>query len=348
MKEKISRVTQMLLTIVMIGGIIYACAKNRFDKEDFLNDLYVQKTDPEIKTALNFTLNLQNEWAVYATNPIAENFTRVKTEFVALANHLENINFYNLGNVGAVHVFNRFYKTTIDTTEIKENYNAAEVFNELTISEYTNTQKGIFTLEYLLYGKTFQDSLTDPKFINFVNAHLIALNSAIIDFQNSWNAYEKNFIESEGSGVSDSYNIVLNRIIAVLEDLIVKRITPIIDENNPSLGIGFLSNQSLQKIKIQVQQISDVYRGVGVENFNSIHTNLHKKNKKLAEKVLAKFDEIIAFGGTMTQEMAYYIDNDEATLLSYKSKLIDLLAYFKGDVQAELEYVITFGDTDGD
>lgn len=322
--------------------------KNRFDKEDFLNDLYVQKTDPEIKTALNFTLNLQNEWEVYAANPIAENFTRVKTEFVTLANHLEKINFYNLGDVGAVHVFNRFYKTTIDTTAIKSNYNATDDFNELIISNYINTQKGIFTLEYLLYGTTFQDSITEPKFINFVDAHLIALNSAILEFQNSWKVYEKNFIKNEESGVSDSYNIVLNRIIAVLEDLIIKRITPIIDENNPSLGIGFLSNQTLEKIKIQVKQINDVYRGVGTENFNSIYNNLRKKNKKLADKVSAKFDEIITFGGTMTEEMAYYIENDQATLLSYKSKLIDLLAYFKGDVQAELEYVITFGDTDGD
>ncbi len=348
MKSILKESLQIGIVVCVIIGIGYACKKNRFKKEVFLEEMYTYKAEPEINAAINATDLLQSSWAVYSTNSTADNFATVISNYSVVANQMEEISFYNLGDVSAVYVFSRFYKTTVDTNGIIDAFNAQESFAENDIANYVNTRKGLFALEYLLYSTSFADSLTEPKFINFVDAHLSYLHSSATEFQNTWNIYQKNFIKNDGEGVSDSYNIVINRIIHVLEDLISKRIAEPLDGNDHKLAVGHYANKALEKIKVQVLQLQQIYLGIGTETFNSVYNNVRKKNKKLADKVSEKFEETVTFGNAMTNEMDYYINTDSTPLVDYKNLLIELLAFFKGDIQDELNIIITFGDTDGD
>ncbi len=348
MKSILKESLQIGIVICVIIGIGYACKKNRFKKEVFLEEMYTYKAEPEINAAINAIELLQNSWATYGANTTGDNFSTVTSNYVDVANQMEEISFYNLGDVSAVYVFSRFYKTSIDTNGIIDAYNMQESFAENDIANYVNTRKGLYALEYLFYSTSFADSLTEPKFINFIDAHLSYLHSSSTEFQNTWNIYQKNFIKNDGEGVSDSYNIVINRIIHVLEDLINKRIADPLDGNDHKLAVGHYSNKALEKIKIQVLQLQQVYLGIGTETFNSVYNNLRKKNKKLADKVSDKFEEAVTFGNGMSYEMDYYIHTTSAPLIDYKNLLIELLAFFKGDIQDELNIIITFGDTDGD
>lgn len=348
MKKLVTEILQITLAIGLLIGISFACKKNRFKKEVFLDELYQYKTSPEINKAIELTTDFQNQWDLYSTDKTTSNYEAVKTQFHLVSDQMEAINFYNLGDVGAIYIFSRFYKTTVDTTGVMEAYNSQESFNSIDIANYTNTKKGLFTLEYLLFSNSFQDSLTDSKFISFVTSQISDFKSSLIEFQNSWNIYQDNFIKSNGTGVSDSYNIVINKMIHVLEDLINKRIALPMQSNDPSIGVGYYSDRTFKNIKKQVEQLNAVYIGIGTNAFNSVYNNVRKKNKKLADKVSTKFEEIIDLNSVMTKEMAYYISEDPVALNTYNDKLIELLGLFKVDIQEELDIIITFGDTDGD
>ena len=348
MKRIFVEIIQITIVVAILVGVSYACKKNRFKKEDFLTELYDHKIAPEIQLALDYTSALQNAWITYSNNATVSNYEHVKSKYTFLADQMERISFYNLGDVSAIYVFSRFYKTTVDIDGLHEKYNSQETFTENNINGYVNTQKGVFALEYLLFSDTFKDSISTPKFHNFVNAQLAYLKSTENEYYNSWGVYKKNFIENKGEGVSDSYNIVVNRMIHMFEDIINKRISDPIDNSDPSLGVGFYADQALRKIKVQVQQLNDVYLGIGKETFNSVFNNVRKKNKKLANEITEKFEETITYGNAMNNEISYYISSDMAAMNTYRSLIIELLSYFKTDVQKELDIIITFGDTDGD
>ncbi len=345
---KTSQVIAMLILPLLLSAGVYSCKKNRFKKEVFLEELYQYKIEPEIRETATSIVTGINSWEIYSTDMNEVSLSNFKSNFTVLMNKYESVSFYNLGDVGATYVFSRMYKTTIDTVGIIENYNSQDEFTKSDIGTYTNTERGIFALEYLLFSPTLEDSLESIKFVGFVEAHLQYLESVSADFASTWNIYQQNFINNNEGGVTDSYNIVVNRIIHVLEDLIVKRISKPVAENDPSIGVGYHSNRSLQNIKTQLIQLNEIYLGTGTEDFNSVYNNVRKKNRNLADDVTDKFEEIISYGNSMSYELAYYITSDQITLEAYSDLLIELLGLFKIDVQQELDIILTFGDTDGD
>lgn len=327
---------------------IYACKKNRFKKENFLSDLYTQKIDPEIASAVSAVDGAIQAWDTYSSDVSESNKTAFYGAFNAFHQEMEKLTFYNLGDVGATYIFSRMYKTKIDTTLIQEGYNAQATFVEADIPPYVNTQKGLYAMEYLLFSNRFKDSLDDTKFLSFMGAHLAYIKSTLTEFQTSWSIYEKNFISSTEGGVSDSYNMVVNRIIHVLEDLSIKRIGKLVETDDATIGVGYYSSTSFRNIQVQVDQLHKVYNGIGVAEFNSVYNNVRKKNKKLADQINEQFDVVIAQSNAMNEELTYYVNEDQATLDLYTGKLNELLKLFKVDVQDELDIILTFGDTDGD
>lgn len=348
MKKIILESFSLILIVLICGLIGHACKKNRFKKQTFLTDLYTYKIEPEIKTATTQAAELETTWSAYIENTTATNYQKVQNTFLTLADQLERVNFYNLGDVGAVYVFSRFYKTKVDTVGISTFYESKESFTKSDIASNVNTQKGVFALEYLLFSAAYQDIVSTPKFLNFIAAQLAYLTSSVEEYENSWKIYKTNFTASEKEGVNDPYNSVINRIIHVFEDIINKRIAKPLAAEDSSLGVGFYANRTLKAIKIQLQQLNAIYLGEGTTKFNSVYNNVRKKKKRLADEISTKFEETIAFGQKMTEEMAYYLENDQPTLVSFKKQLTELLTYFKVDVQAELDIILTFGDTDGD
>lgn len=347
MKNKLSLLSVLILSLFLAFNI-QSCKKNRFKKTTFLEEFYTLKIAPDIETTIQQFDELKLNWLTYTSTIDAANLSNVKQSFTHLLDELEKVNFYNLGDVGATYVFNRAYKTKIDSVAILTKYNTQPSFDASVIAGYTNAERGIFTLEYLLFSPSKQDSLSSSKFINFIGAQLDFMEIALDDFKSSWQIYYTNFIASVEDDVSDSYNIVVNRIIVVLEDLIEKRITLPIDNENAKLGVGHYSNRSFQNIKTQIVQLRAIYLGEGTTKFNSIYTSIRKSYKELANRVTEKFDEIILLGNEMTGELDDYIYSDLPSLNNYKTHLVELLTLFKIDVQQELDIVITFNGSDGD
>ena len=339
------KIFSVVILMLVIG---FACKKNRFKKDDFLTDIYAYKIEPEIKASVNTIADFKTVWNNFNAHNSPANFTLVQSSFIKMSKSIEIILCYNFGDVAGTYTYSRFYKTGIDTIAIKTLYNEHEVFNANEISSYTNTQKGEFAIAYLLFGETFQDSINLEKYQNFVSAHIDYFGEAVAEMQNNWSIYEKNFTENKQDGVSDVYNILINRIIHLTEELIAKRIEDPLESGNPNSVIGAFTKTGMDKIKTQVQSLNDIYYGHGTTEFNSIYNNIRKKKKKLADEIGDKFSELITKGTSMDGDLSSYITDDSTELLAYKSLLIELLTLFKVDVQEELDIIITFGDTDGD
>jgi predicted lipoprotein len=253
-----------------------------------------------------------------------------------------------LGDITSISVYNAAYKTSIDTSEIWINYNSVSSFTTDLVSTYGNKEKGIFTIEYLLFHASANDSLSVPKYQNYISAQLNALLENFVLIKNSWTTYHTNFVSNTDEGVEGSYNIIINRIVHLLEDVVNKRISPSLSAGNSEGSVGYYSNTSWTNILVLVSQIQEIYLGKGTSDFNSIYNCVHKKNKKLADDLKSKLETIVKTGESMTESLAYYSSTGSVQLTSYKEKLTEILVLFKLDVVSELDIVLTFGDSDGD
>lgn len=333
-----------LLVIILLSG----CGKNKFKRSEFLQDLYDQKIWPDLLETENRVAGFSSGWDAYKASPGATQLTDLKVKFSDCLYSFEKIAFYNLGDISTVSVYNGAYKTSVDTVTLWDKYGAATFFTSTTIQGYTTKEKGIFTLEYLLYASSFQDSMSSPKFVQFMTAQVETLEENFAAIKTAWSTYEKNFVSADDEGVEGSYNIVINRVIHQLEDIIDKRINDPLNAGDLSVAVAFRSDNAWKNIKEMVSQLNSIYLGKGTEEFNSIYNSVRRKNKKLADQISEAFDQVISTGDSMTKSMSYYLSTGSAELVSYKEMLKEILVYFKLDVVKELDIVLTFGDNDGD
>jgi predicted lipoprotein len=192
------------------------------------------------------------------------------------------------------------------------------------------------------------DSISSAKYRSYLVAQVETLQDNFLQIKNSWDTYETNFVNKSDEGVEGSYNIVVNRIVHLLEDLIDKRINVPLEAADAKLAVGNWSSLAWVNIKTQVSQLNDIYRGNGTAAFNSVYNSVHKKNRKLADEIQSKFENLIETGNAMTSTMEYYVTTGTSELIQYKEALKELHILFKLDVVKELDIVLTFGDNDGD
>ena len=338
------------VSLFLMVLICFSCGKNKFKRSDFLQNFYTQKILSDLEDTENELFFLSEVVDGFNLNPDADHLELIRTSFKTTLQQFEKIAFYNLGDISAISVYNAAYKTSIDSAEIWNNYDVSPSFTADLVSAYGNKEKGIYTIEYLLYFEHAADSVGSAKYRSYLTAHVETLSENFDQIKTSWATYETNFVSKSDEGVEGSYNIVINRIIHLLEDLIDKRINMPLDASDVNLAVGHWSSSAWQSIKTQVEQLRAIYIGKGSfeEPFHSVYNSVHKKNRKLADEIKDQFDNLIEQGDAMTQEMDTYLTTETAALINYKEGLKNLLVLFKLDVVEELDIVLTFGDNDGD
>lgn len=334
--------------LFLVVLLICSCAKNKFKGSQFLQDFYTYKIEPDLAGTADALTHLQTRFKEFNQNPDASNFEVLQDQFRLTLRAFEQIAFYNLGDISAVSVYNAVYKVNIDSSAIWSDYADAANFTTDQVIAYGNKEKGVYALEYLLFFPGAEDSSGSPKYRSFLGAQVGALVENFEQVKTAWSTYEKNFVSKSDEGVEGSYNMVVNRIVHALEDLIDKRINPVLDAGNSEWGAGYWSSTSWSNIKTQVEQLKAIYLGNGTKSFNSIYNSVHRRNRKLADQIRDTFLALEETGAQMNAAMDYYATTGSSELVQYKEKLKELLVQFKIDVVHELDIVLTFGDNDGD
>ncbi|UKN02194.1 hypothetical protein K6119_01510 [Paracrocinitomix mangrovi] len=340
------RFSFLVFLIFLIG--FSSCKKSRFKRSDFLQEFYDYKVKPDLLNLNSQVFDLQNKWLDYLNNQSNSNFDLFKDQFDLTFAAIDNATFYNLGDISQTYIYNKFNKSGIDTVNAWGFYADNTVVTTSAVASLPNNQKGFYFIEYLVFSDFSQDSLSSLKYQSWISSCIEDLSNNVGDLEFSWSIYEKNFTSNTDDGVSGSFNVVCNRIIHSLEDLIDKRLNPVLEAMDTDQIIGGNSGNGLKSVKRLFFQLEAVYLGNGDQQFNAIHNYLKKKDKKLADSVTERFSDISSDLNSMNNEMEWYLLNDVAALESLKQKLTDLLVVFKLDVTNAMGVILTFGDTDGD
>ncbi len=335
--KKISLIFLVLLAVL-------SCKKNKFKVKTFLPNLYEFKIEPEIKNVVSETDNIVEKWGEINQNSIELgdlNIYRIMYE--NYLNEAYSILLYNFGDISKIYVYNRFYKASIDTIQVIEAYTSNTVFSAEAVQSQNNKTKGIAAIEYLLYNVNANDSiLTSQNYRNYIQYQLKALSLEVSNIQVSWSVYQGNFESMVDEGVEGSYNVLVNRIIHVLEDLVIKKI------GTPLVQVGYYNHSQLTFIKSSIQSAYTIFKGEGTEQFNSIYNHIRKKNKKIANQLNADWEILIEYGTNLEADYNYYFNSDQEKLRTYLDKIKGLIIKLKVDVPPLIGISLTFGELDGD
>jgi hypothetical protein len=319
------------------------CQKNKFKTKHFLPELYDFKIAPELSELESMVVNLNYDWATISTNSSITDIEVFRTDYIDFLLEVEDVLFYNIGDINSTYLYGRFYKSDIDITKIWLAYNENSYFYIEEIQSMINSVKGVNTLEYLLFHSGAIDSVqTSTKYINFIDAHLQTVKNEIINTKTSWTVYQGNFIKMTDDGIEGSYNMVVNQIIHGLEDIIVKKIgEPLVNSDN-------FSETHLCLIKKSIEQYNSIFIGLGTKQFNSVYNHIRKKDKKLADTIKLDFENIIEQGNELTSTYTHYYNTNSENLITYRNNIETLMLKFKIQVISLIDVTLTIGDSDGD
>ncbi|MFD1553969.1 hypothetical protein DNU06_13810 [Putridiphycobacter roseus] len=334
--------TALFLAIISVG--LMACKKNKFTIKEFLPALYELKIAPELDEVNLSSKALLQNWRAINDNDITIAEIEVfQNTYQAYLDDAYAILLYNFGDISKIYVYNRFYKASIDTNEIWEVYQD----NSLTLAEgiqsLNNKVKGLSAIEYLLNNTQANDSISQSaRYRTFLEWQIEAISLEMANIEFSWSVYQSNFESMTDEGVEGSYNMIVNRIIHVLEDLVIKKI------GTPVLEAPYYETSRLAFVKESIEMAYEVFIGEGTSDFNSIYNHIRKKDKKVANLVLDDFKALVEYGDALENDYAYYYQNNPEKLTEYVTKIKALMVRFKIDIPTLIGISLTFGDNDGD
>lgn len=333
--------TTLAISIILL---IFGCKKNRFDVKEFLPNLYELKIDPELENVENHSQDLVEQWQNINVSTISlSDIDDFRFKYEAFLAEAYEILLYNFGEMSKIYVYNRFYKANIDTVNIWASYFDNSIVFAEGIQSLNNKTKGTAAIEYLLNNSFSNDSLLyASKYRSFVLWQLEALTLEVTNIKLAWTVYQNDFETMTDEGVGGSYNLLVNRIIHVLEDIIVKKI------GSPFISSEYFEKSRLTFIKTSIESAYKIYIGEGETSFNSIYNHTRKKDKKVANLVKESFEDLINYGDGLQHSYQFYYESDQAVLTTYLDKIKAVIVRFKLDVPPLIGISLTFGELDGD
>jgi predicted lipoprotein len=232
--------------------------------------------------------------------------------------------------------------------------------NDAIINAISPQIKGIPAIEYLLFGKNssktnadFNKSPKRKKYLKFAvefiknQAHRL-LNIWITEGRN----YSKTFVENNGSGIKESFNLLFNGLYnSVNTSKITKIGKPAGLENspraNPNLVQAPYSHQSLALLKGSIEVIEAVFFTDEHANIAQYISSISKDNlvnDRIKKAIFESYQAIDAIPVPLEEAVASHPE----AVANLHDKLAALNVWIAVDARNILSVIITSTDTDGD
>lgn len=255
-----------------------------------------------------------------------------------------------------------FFHSSILPLRVKEVLSTTQPINERYVEELGSPAKGMFALEYLLFGPRPQQEgaarFTPLKMFSGpegrqLSAYLIALAKDVEtrarQVAGDWTApagAPKVFID----GGQESVNTFVNQLAMQLEVAAENRLGFVLRLPEP-INRQYQrvecspSGISQQSVRAQISGIERLYRGSDGAGLDDL---INQINPALARRIEAQFVATLSAIDALNAPLEDAVVKDRAALQSAYDKARALEILFKVDLASTLGVTITFGTNDGD
>ncbi|MEM6432010.1 MAG: imelysin family protein [Deinococcota bacterium] len=229
-----------------------------------------------------------------------------------------------------------------------------------------STVKGVGAIEYILFQETAPEDVlnilqNDARRLNYLLALSQNLAIEARGLRDFWlpegGDYTSRFVVAEdaSSSIKDSLNILVNELIANLEQLARDELgAPLGNDNGgepqPELALGYLSGSSLQLTRsklegIQLALYNDQADGqLGLDDYLNFLTADDQLANQLANGFAVAFEAI----DVVDIPLAQAVYEKPAKVEAVYEAVRELVVLTKVDMANQLGITVTFSDSDGD
>lgn len=325
-----------------------------------IENLYDNSIEPKLGTHKNTTISLFNAAEAFVASPETNTLNSVKEAWKTSFLLWKTMEDKNIGPIQSSFIHTRIHQWPVTTVSIENIIPSQASFNSAAINLIGANNKGYGAIEYLLFendtAETIAQFTTEENSENrksFLVALTQNLNEQAIDLQALWAAYETEFKTNLESGVDGSQNKVVNGIIAQLENIKNKKLSPVIDSSptNTELLEAYRSQQSKEALQQNLETLFNDYKGTGNgASFFSLSQYVSETLQlpNLDTQVTEAFQNASTQLESVSTPLEDSVPISTIDLDQFRTAITNLIVLFKVDISSAANIVVTFNDNDGD
>jgi predicted lipoprotein len=355
------------LTFLFISLLLFTCnssdegSKDSFKVKLLVTDIVNQNILPSVDNFVSESNSLNEAVETYLETLTETDLEALRTQWQVSAKAYGSIYAFNIGDVRGQFMHQALFNwPTLPTALENILINNDEITESLMLS-LSPQIKTLSGLEYLLFGDDleavnalFTSSEKRRNYLKFTSSEFLSQSERL---QTIWGtstsgAYATTFINSEETGIDDSFNLLYNGLYNLIDNAKITKIgKPAGLENsentNPEISQAYFSHTSLDILRNNIESIEDVYfnpNGLGISDY--VFATID--NNELNNAVEAKIAEIYMAIDAIPTNFYTAITTNPTEVKTLHERLNELGILFSVDVRSILSIIITNTDNDGD
>ena len=361
--------TQKIVILALLAfGCLVACkddelttnSENSFDVTVLLTDVTNNEILVSVTDFNNEAENLNIAIETYLNEINEENLIQVRNQWRITALSYARTYGFNIGQIRDQFFHQALYNWPTLPNAIENFITNNKVINEENIATFSPQVKTLSGLEYLIFGDDIDDVNqgfeTSENRRDYLRLTAVELqdraNRLINTWQESGENYANTFINSNETGIDDSFNLLYNGFFNLIDTGKVTKVgKPAGLENsqntNPESVQAYFSESSLDILRSNIESVERVYfapQGLGISDY--VFSVI--RNNELNDQMQSKINEVYEAIDTIPVSLFQAITDNPNEVAVLHQKLEELGILFSVDVRSILSIIITTTDNDGD
>lgn len=303
----------------------------------------------------------------FSNTPTLESFETARKAWIATVVASRQIQWLQTGPIADHEFIASFYYSKVLPIRIGNVLSSTNAFEETYLGEIGAVAKGMFTLEYLLFGRkgnpAAETNATNasvlelfsraesPRCRQYIVALAHDLEAKAGQLASDWTASGDQTAAAKFiSGGQDSLNRIINHLAQNIEQVAEQRINFVLQLPHPITRQydrieGSPSGTSLDSVVALLQGAQKLYQGndeAGLEAY------LKHLNAPLAGRAKGAFEAAVAAAKAIGVPLEEVVPNNRAPVENAYEKVRALEVLCKTDLPSALGVTITFSSNDGD
>jgi len=354
-----SKLVSLLIVFVLFMS---ACSssddstKDGFDRKAFLNEAVVSVILPSIETFYDDVLTLDQHIQTLVENPNESSLVVAQNSWKTAYLSWQAVSILTIGPASTEGLRKSLFEEMGTFPVSEEKIEQRIESGSYNLSDFDRDARGLFTIEYLLFGKP---NPFDQKSITFLKAVSADALSRIEEVKTAWNDQQiTDFIENNGTDAGSSTSEYYNEYVKSFEVLknfkigLPLGLRPGQTQAEPKLVEAFYSkSMSLKGAKYHFEQIKTIW--LGPENGIGFKGYLRTVSGGVAliestENQFAVVDSVFSRFIVETEILSELVAENDERVISLHTELQRLTRYLKSELSSLIGIAITYSSSDGD
>jgi uncharacterized protein len=354
-------ITLFLVLMMSCDKTTESPTQDTFDRTAMLANYYDNLILPSFTNLETSTLSLESSIKALISSPSESNLIDAQKAWESTYLIWMSVNTYNFGPTGEDGIKKSLVEEIgtfpVSTSKIESNITS----NKFTFNDFNRDNRGLLTIEYLIFGKDLKTVLENLKEANRRSYLLAVMENTkgfVVEAKKGWLAYKNEFLSKNGTDVGSSTSQLYNEFVKSYEGIKnFKLALPLglragQTQAEPSKVEAFYSGKSLKFLEAHFNNIEKIYNGQGAIDGVGFKEYLEtvEGGKPLVTSTLAQITAIKASLKSIPESpsMAQQIVQSPQSLKNLQTEFQKNTRFFKSDMSSVLGIAITFSSGDGD